>query len=387
MRRSPVLGSALLLLSLAVGCGDRDAAPRTPTAGTSGAGWVRLPDPPLSGRVGATLVPLDADRVLVLGGWEWLCPPGADCSYPDTPQLRDGAVVDLRSGEWTAVPDAPIGLFHAPAVVSDGSVLVLGARTWRDDPELLVLDVDAGRWERRAAPRGVCSRLVPTPTGLVATCGTDENGESPDRAYDLATDTWTELPDDPLPPVFDRFAVLDGKRLLVLGSLISEVGDDDARTGKVVAALDLATGRWERLPDAPGDGYQAWGVGDEVWVNPHFGPEGGGVLSLDTGRWRPLPDLPADPDLPEHMQGDLAGVVGDGTARYEYDHGWVRDTVADAWVEVPGRGSTAYDVGVVAAGEALVVFGGQDWGVPERDAASSGEGELVAETWVWRPSR
>jgi hypothetical protein len=221
----------------------------------------------------------------------------------------------------------------------------------------------------------------------VATCGTDENGESLDRAYDLATDTWTELPDDPLPPVFDRFAVLDGKRLLVLGSLISEVGDDDARTGKVVAALDLATGRWERLPDAPGDGYQAWGVGDEVWVNPHFGPEGGGVLSLDTGRWRPLPDLPADPDLPEHMQGDLAGVVGDGTARYEYDHGWVRDTVADAWVEVPGRGSTAYDVGVVAAGEALVVFGGQDWGVPERDAASSGEGELVAETWVWRPSR
>lgn len=394
MRCSRVLVSTLLLLSLAVGCGDRGAAPGSPAGGgggggggTPGAGWVRLPDPPLSGRVGATLVALDPDRVLVLGGWEWLCPPGADCASPETPKLRDGAVVTLSTGAWSPVPDAPAGLFHAPAVAVDGRVLVLAKRSYDADPELLVLDVEAGRWSRRDAPRDTCAQLVPTPTGLLAVCGTDEVGELPDRAYDLVTDTWSELPDDPLPPVFDRFGVLDGSRLLVLGSRISDVGESSEQTGKVAAALDLVTGEWERLPDAPGHGYQAWGVGDEVWVNPHFGPEGGGVLSLATDEWRPLPALPADPDLPEHLRADLAGVVGDGSAHYEYDHGWVRDTVADAWVEVPERGSTTYDVGVVAAGEALVVFGGQDWGVPEREAVLSGEGELVAETWVWRPSR
>ena len=370
MRRSPVLGSVLLLLSLAVGCGDRGAAPHAP-AGTPGAGWVRLPDPPLSGRVGASLVALDPDRVLVLGGWEWLCPPGADCAEPGTPPLRDGAVVSLSTGAWSPVPDAPMGLFHAPAVASGGSVLVLAERSYGADPELLVLDVEAGRWSRREAPRDTCSQLVPAPGGFLALCGSDEHGEAMDRAYDLATDTWTELPDDPLPPVFDRFGVLDGSRLLVFGSRISDVDGSSEQTGKVVAALDLGSGRWDRLPDAPGHGYQAWGVGDEVWVNPHFGPDGGGVLALGTDEWRPLPALPADPDL----RGDLAGVVGDGSAVYEYDHGWVRDTVADAWVEVPPRGSTAYDVGVGAAGEALVVFGGQ------------GDGELVGETWVWRPSR
>ena len=384
-----VAGSRLLLLvALLLLLGACGAAPVSRSGpevrgGTPGTGWVRLPDPPLSGRVGATLVALDPDRVLVLGGWEWLCPPGADCVEPPIPVLRDGAVVSLSTGTWTPVPDAPTGLFHAPAVAVGDQVLVLAQRAHRADPELLVLDVAAGRWSSRAAPADVCGQLVPTPTGFLALCGSDENGELADRTYDLATDTWTELPDDPLEPVFDRFGVLDGSRLLVFGSRISDVEQPSEQTGKVAAALDLRTGDWERLPDAPGHGYQAWGVGDEVWVNPHFGPGGGGVLALGTDEWRPLPELPADPDL----RGDLAGVVGDGAAEYEYDHGWVRDTVEDDWVEIPARGSTTYDVGVVAAGEALVVFGGQDWGVPERDATLAGDGELVAETWVWRPAR
>jgi hypothetical protein len=359
--------AAPVLLVFSAGCGSGDGVP----AAGPGSGWERLPDGPLGGRVGATVVGLGEDRVVVVGGWEWLCPPGADCGLPDVPMRADGAVVDLRTGEWRAIADAPYGFTDAVAAESGGELFVLTA--CRVGPgcdgstELLRYDVAADRWSTAAAPgAGRGSALVPVGPRLLAVSGSDERGdEHPDRLYDPRRDRWEYLPDDPLPEVFDRFAVVDGDRVLVFGSIV----DSDT---KLAASYDLGTRAWTRLPDAPSHGYQAWPVGREVWLNGHFGNEGGAVLDLETDTWRALPD--GNPD----DQGDLAGVVGAEEASYEYDHGWVRDVVADRWVEIPDHAPTTSGESVAAVGSDLVVIGGQDWG------RSGDDGRLVDEAWVWR---
>lgn len=369
------MAGAVLLVS---GCADATGEPPPSPEGRvgGGAGWERLPDAPLSGRTGATVTTV-GDRVLVVGGWEWLCPPTADCSFPGIPMLRDGALVDPATGEWEPVADAPYGFSNARAVTLGDDVYVLTGCRERscDGPlDLLRYDVAVDRWtELGPVPEGGPSYALLVAVGdrLLVLADSDENGERADHLYDPASGTWTELPDDPLPDVYDRFALVDGDRLLLFGSAVSPGGGS-----KLGAAYDPGTGGWTRLPDAPGGGYQVWRSGDQAWLNPHFGRTGGGVLDLRTDEWHPFPDRP--PGLGDDDAMDLAGVIGAGEATFEYSAGWVRDTEHDVWLRIAERPSPAYDESVTALRDALVVFGGQRW---DDDT----NGELVAETWIWRP--
>ncbi|HEX6149440.1 Kelch repeat-containing protein [Nocardioides sp.] len=371
--------AVVVVALLASGCARATGEPASPVSkggAAAGTGWERLPDPPLSGRIGSVVTAVD-HRVLVAGGWEWLCPPNADCSFPDRPPLRDGALLDVTTGEWRPVAEAPFAFHDARAVALGTTVFVLtGCRGTAacDGPlELLGYDVDADRWTELGAvpsPAPSYAALVPVGDRLLVLADSDENGEHPDHLYDPDTDRWQQLPDDPLPRVYDRWATADGDRLLVFGSSITS--DPPV---KLAAAYDLGEGSWSRLPDAPGAGYQVWRSGDEAWLNPHFGSTGGGVLDLRTDSWSGFPDPPPGQGQDEAV--DLAGVIGWGSASYEYAEGVVRDTEHDRWLRIPERTPSTYDERLTALGDALVVFGGQRW--DDRD------GELLSETWIWRP--
>jgi hypothetical protein len=168
----------------------------------------------------------------------------------------------------------------------------------------------------------------------------------PWSVYDRRSGTWTVLPDDPLPPAYDRFAVVDGDRVLVFASPLVE--SDQEGQPKVGAAYDLVAGTWTELPTAPGAGYQVWRAGDRAFLNPHFGAGGGGVLDLRSDTWGPFPDGPDGPD----WRGDLAGVVSHEGAVYEYADGWVFDARDDSWLEVPSRGSEVDEESLAAVGQA-----------------------------------
>jgi hypothetical protein len=373
---------AVVVALVGSGCGQATVEPRESAEpggqapAEAGAGWEQLSDPPLSGRVGS-VVSAVRGQVLVVGGWHFLCPPNADCDYPDTPLLRDGALLDVESDRWRPIADAPFGIRDGDAVTIGEEVFVLtGCRASKScdgQLELLGYDTTIDRWSelgRVPAPAPSYAALVAVGDRVLVLADTDEYGERADHLYDPATGRWETLPDDPLPRVYDRWAVDGGDRLLVFGSPTS-----DEAEAKHSAAYDLATGSWTRLPEAPGAGYQVWRSGDEAWVNPHFGTEGGGVLDLRTDTWGPFPDPPED--LGEDEALDLAGVIGWGQASYEYRAGLVRDAQHDRWLRIPKRTGATYDERLTALGDALVVFGGQHW--------QDNDGELLAETWIWRP--
>jgi hypothetical protein len=378
MRLRAAFALPLLPALLATGCGADDPSsvqsqPPTNAAAAVGPGWRQLPDAPLSGRTGASVVGV-GDRAYVFGGWEFLCPPGADCDTPTEPPFADGAVVDLATGEWSPMSEAPSGLVHAPAAALGERIYVVASCERVDRPDshcLLAYETTSDEWaELGPLPRNAGTLLTPTDHGLLALAGTEENGEVHDALYAPATGTWQVLPDDPMPASFDRFAVADGDRVLVFGSPI--VAPDEESGVKLGAAYDLVDGTWTRLPPAPGPGYQVWGAGDRAYLNPHYGDDGGGVLDLVTDTWSPFPEWP-DPQ----GEPDLAGIVSVDGATYENPEGWVLDVREDDWLRVPARGGEAYDESIGAAGQALVVFGGQEW--------SGGGGALLSATWVWEP--
>jgi hypothetical protein len=339
-------------------------------------GWTRLPDPPLAPRTGATAV-WTGTEVVVFGGWEFLCPPGAECSVaPGFEAFRDGAAYDPATETWRPTATAPVGITNTEAVALSGDVYLLSTCSIAPcigDPTLLRYRPGEDQWDLLPAPSADVGafRLQPFGSRLLAVSGSDERGERADFLFDPETSTWSELTDDPFPPLYDRHVVADGDDLLLFGKEVESGGG-----GVVGARLDLASGVWQVLPTAPGSGFQAWGVDGVVVLNPHFGRSaGGGEFDPATSQWSALP---APPDAGS-WQGDMAGVLGAETAIYEYSSGWVLDVPAPTWRFVPPVDSrtTFPDTAVTAVGRSLFVFGGEDW--------STSRGRLLGDAWLWTP--
>jgi hypothetical protein len=261
------------------------------------------------------------NELLIAGGWSFLCPPGADCIAPSDAPFTDGAIYDLDTGEWAKTADAPIGFRTFASAVVGPDVYALSqcdkAPNCPAGHSLLRYRSDDDAWDLLAAPDdGGSYRLIAFGESLVAFSQTDEIGEQADYRLESG-DRWVPLPDDRMPMVFDRQAVVDDGLLYIFGSPIDS--DDPAKRG---AAFDPTTGAWSPLP-AGGGGYQVWAIDRRFYLNPHFGSSyTGGIFDPATGSWADLPDPPEA----ESWRSDMAGVLSSGAASYEYAEGWVLDT-------------------------------------------------------------
>ena len=390
---------ALLLPSLLVACGSGTLeAPEPGTGSGHGEGWTRLPDPPLSPRDHAVTVGV-GDRMLVVGGWELLCPPDADCVTPEDPLLDDGAVYDAGLDHWTPIAAAPFGVRrhdHAAVAVGGSAFLLDGCASGPrcDAPaRLLEYDLDRDRWIDHGTvpgPTNDYSMLVAVGDTVLVHSSSDEQGASVDARYDPATRTWEALPADPLPPVFDRFVVPVGESLVVVGS------------------LEGRPGRGPRRPQARGPPRPGTDA-----LDPPPGRAGGGLPAARerarAAAQRALPRVtgvaarPGDVDLVRPARAVAAGAgpggrpgPGRGDVRHLEQRGQmasqqrlhVYDSAADAYVTVPpleGR-EDVYDDSSAALGRALFVFGGQRWpGQPFPEREPGATGELVGDAWLWTP--
>jgi hypothetical protein len=377
--RLRVVACTLALVQWSCGGDARENAtssePEPPRTLTQPGTWQQLPAPPLSGRVSA-LVAAVGDAIVVAGGWSWLCPPGADCVAPSTPPYIDGAAYDVSLGQWRAIADAPRGIHATVNAVVGADVYALSqcspGPTCPAGGALLRYRSDADEWDvLPGLDQAETSnyRLVAVADGVVAYSQSDEDGVKPDYRFLAGEGRWVTLPADPLPPAYDRALVEYDGRLLLFGTALT---DGETNT-KLTAGYDPASEAWQTLADSGTLGFQVWRAGSLFYLNPHFRNAGGGIYDAVANAWRPLPEPPYH---------DLVGVIGDSEASYAdgYASGWLLDARSGGWLEIEPRpaDSDIYDVvTAVAPAQRLVVFGGQRW--------LNGEGQLLNETWLWRP--
>lgn len=351
--------------------------------------WRQLPAAPLSPRDHAVVVGV-GERMLVVGGWKFLCPPMADCSSPEEPLLDDGAVYDRIADSWQTIEPPPFGVRrqeYATAALDDSAYLLTSCAdgpTCAAQARVLSYDLAADHWTDHGPVPGPgrYPHLATIGRMLLVYSGSDEHGEVADQLFDPERTTWTELPDDPLPRTFDRFIAPARGQLVLTGSSVASV-DSGEQSPTIAARLDLATREWVGLPDAPGQGYQLFPTGRGPLLNGHFIESPGWMLDPDTWTWTELPDHAGD-------QLDLSGVLDRDGASYDIPNSvgevaatsrlLIHDSASGTLVAIPpppGR-EDVYDDSSTALGRDLFVFGGQRW--PD---GSAGDGHLVADAQLW----
>ncbi|WP_160312788.1 Kelch repeat-containing protein [Jiangella alkaliphila] len=411
------------MVLLAVGCGETAAGPGT--GGSSGGGdepageWRPVADSPLTPRE-APLAVAVGERILVIGGSDGPpCPPNADCVAPPAP-LRDGAAYDPATDEWTpiATAPAPVGGGVDTSVVVGDTVYVLTTIFNQEGTTTRTFqsyDAAADGWAELTPPPGSeWVSLTAVSDRVVAYRGSHEDytGGSlepldplpADLVHDPATDTWSELPVDPLGPSYDRRLVGFGDGAVLLASdLVPNPGLDPPVVH--AATLDLATGRWTELPD--GDlvsGYGFRRVGTMLVSALEESSDGGetnnwgrdipygGLLDPATGTWSTLPERAHRDPLDGFMipLGDLSG------ERTIVSGAWVLDVPTLTWGRVPelpvdehlqGQSAAFADT---AEGGVVLLWGGSAWprdtmagGEPAAGGEPVADGELIADGWIW----
>ncbi len=358
-----VLSVAMAFTALSSCSGDDDVA--------TGSNWSSFDLGPLESRNDPVVATIGTE-VLVVGGNNFFCAPTDDCALPDEEPLDDGAMFDTETSQWRPVAAAPFGLDYAEATTIGSSVYVITQCDKHPScprgRAMIRYDVDDDAWVVLAeVPGKGYHHLLPVDGELFAVSTSNEQ-PGPDYRYDASSDSWDVLDAAPGPPLFDRFAVDVAGTLVMYGSPI-----EGEQQEKFVASYDLDAEVWTELGRAPSGGWQVFDIDDTIVLNPHFGAMEGGIHDVATDTWTPLPAAPSS----DRWRGDIAGVIGAGTASYEYAQGWMLDLRSDSWVEVALPGSEASQASVIAVGDALFVVGGHHW--------TDGEVRVDGGVSLWKP--
>lgn len=229
---------------------------------------------------------------------------------------------------WSALPPAPIALTHPNLAATGSSLYLLGGldgTAFTPRGEVFVLAND--RWEPRAAlppgtERGSAAVIVVPPHIYLVGGASATAPLATVLDYDLATDTWSTLPD--LPVARSHAAAMrDGDgTLFVIGGLASL---DATRPLADVWALPVGATAWEpRTPMPTARGGCAYGVIRSRLVCA--GGEAGAAALKTVEEYDPRTDTWATRDaLPVARAGTQGAVVGQrlyvpggsGTLRFE----------------------------------------------------------------------
>lgn len=354
--------------------------------------WRRADESPLSPRQRAVVVTIGPDVLAVGGDGSAPCPPGADCLVEPSARA-DGAILDVGSSTWRRTAEATVAVLDATAGVVGDAVHVWDPDA-TDGGALLVYDVGDDRWEQLPHPEEVSDgyELTATDDLVVLAPRHDGGGDPPSFALAPASETWSTLPPDPLPPLYERSLVWTGSDLVLLGAEAAPDADAPDPSLVIAAAFDTHSGSWRRLPDSEivaGHGRE-WVGESGLVVAPSPGTVDGGavnnwgrdhplggILDPRAATWASLPSAPSPHSPRVDPMLDLGRPVG-GEGYVTGHGGMLLDIRARSWVEPPTNPAMP-NVGASSAWAdgRLVLFGGARW-----DGA---EATLSNETWIWEP--
>lgn len=428
------LAAGVLFIAIVGGCGapDEQVTSASTTTDAPAEGWEQLPPSPLAPRGGAVLVTLEGGRLLVVGGdamagcRDHRTPPedatpgqaSAASARPlivraalscapmqEDPRFTDGAILESPRGPWKRIAAAPAPL-SAP---SRGVVLGDSVYFWAwpssatggpQEPTWMVYNVVQDRWTKLAAPPVSTLRIVNAGDRIVGFHGSEESGPVTDFLYDPGTDSWAELPRDPLSPSFDRFMVWTGVEVVLLANeLVPNPGSERPSLVRA-AAFDPGTKQWRRLPDSEiVGGYDTWWWSGAKVVNAvrHTSDGGemknwgrdyphGGVFDPAAGEWRALPPgRPPTPDCAKEKQSWDANLGYQAAGPEIVVSGDLAlDLSANSWHAVPCNPHRAdFNFTSTWAFDGVVAFGGYD----EVDEIGQfpEKYEFSNAAWLWRP--
>ncbi len=303
--------------------------------------------------------------------------------------------VNLAAAEWTPVPaqGAPNPRHEAAFVEHAGKFYLLGGR--RIQP-VDIFDPITNTWTHGSPPPVEVHHFqAVSHEGKIWLVGA-MTGSYPREAaldhipvYDPATDTWSRGPSLPA----DRRrggagAVIHEGSLYVVCGIINGHYDGHVTW---LDAMDLKTGEWRRLPDAPRarDHFQSAVINNRLYAvggrrssaatNEVFTlvVSEVDVFDFKAGQWTTLPS-PAG-DLPTTRAGSMTiavgpyiVVAGGETLRQQEAHGEVEalDTRTGTWTSWPRFARGRHGSGLVRHGNAIYVASGSGnrGGRPELDS-------------------
>ncbi|MBA3822241.1 MAG: hypothetical protein H0X17_25370 [Deltaproteobacteria bacterium] len=264
-------------------------------------------------------------RLVVIGGFAT-----SDREVPRLEITREVLVLETLTGDWLALPDAPVAWTHPAVAGIGGSIYLLGGlatEAFTARGEVFVLEPGASLWRERAPmPEGLARGAA----GVVVTRGhvfllggaTSDGVTASCLDYQPTSDSWTVLPDLPVARSHAAATRTDDGTLIVAGG----IGAQGEPLGDVYALPPppLLPGDWQwelREPMPTARGGCAYGdvYGQLVCAG---GEAGDAVLrvtesydpTLDT--WTALPELPVDrAGAPGAVIGQRLFVVGGSQTR------------------------------------------------------------------------
>ncbi|MBL8776507.1 MAG: hypothetical protein JNK12_11260 [Acidimicrobiales bacterium] len=402
--------------------------------------WHQAADPPFAAREGAFTATTDDGRILVWGGggqggasdvqvdggiydpesdeWEAIpeAPLGTSTRHATASlvanrlAVADGegspataAVFDLEEMTWTEAPPTGVdGILSGP--LWDGTTMALlrilpgGGGS---EPQTLRWHVGEDAWTN-GAPYPLGARDVPAIArhegrfavwggttsddlgpGRPVAPGPDPGATSDGAVYDLASDTWQEMPPGPLEPRVHADAIWQEGNVVV-GAGSNDFDESETPLSPIIARYDPSTNSWGELPFPPADVVNANWNGVEA---PAFFLEGGasgaitveGEAGMHSGpqpRWFTLGG--EWEEAPFYDLHDLdVGLVATSATRDNPDDGPFQLAVRVApgvWLDgTDGPFTNRREPAVGTAGDHLLVVGGLEG----RDI------EPVGDAWVF----
>ncbi len=245
--------------------------------------------------------------------------------------------MDLKTRQWKTLAAPPIEIHHAQAIAHDGLIYVVAGLTGPFPEEspldhVFVYDPKTDAWSKgaevpKARRRGAAG--VAVIDGLVYIIGGNTRGHNSGYvpwvdSLDLATGRWTVLADAPNARDHFHAAVVDG-RIYAAGGRLSaaDAGAPLSRTIAEVDVFDPSRGSWSTLSSdlpSPRAGTTAVQLDGELVV---LGGESDRQVpahaeveaySPRTRQWRRLPDMPGGRHGAQAVERDGDIIVAAGSA-------------------------------------------------------------------------